>query len=107
MPHKFYHGRTGVVFNVNKRAIGLNVNKIVNGRIISKKIHVSIPHVHKSKCRDEIIRRVKENEAIKAAAKKGGAKQNLKRQHKVPNKSHFYTPVDMTTMRATPYIDLV
>jgi large subunit ribosomal protein L21e len=29
MPFKFYHGRTGVVFNVNKRAIGVEVNKEV------------------------------------------------------------------------------
>ena len=29
MPFKFYHGRTGVVFNVNKRAIGVTVNKLV------------------------------------------------------------------------------
>jgi large subunit ribosomal protein L21e len=27
MPFKFYHGRTGKVFNVNKRALGVIVNK--------------------------------------------------------------------------------
>ncbi|KAF9680738.1 hypothetical protein SADUNF_Sadunf06G0152700 [Salix dunnii] len=27
MPHKFYHGRTGRVWNVTKRAIGVEVNK--------------------------------------------------------------------------------
>eukprot|EP01018_Ginkgo_biloba_P014067 Gb_13524 [translate_table: standard] len=27
MPHKFYHGRTGVVWNVTKRAIGVEMNK--------------------------------------------------------------------------------
>lgn len=32
MPFKFYHGRTGVVFNVNKRAIGVQVNKLVGER---------------------------------------------------------------------------
>jgi large subunit ribosomal protein L21e len=30
MPFKFYHGRTGVVFNVTKRAIGVTVNKLVS-----------------------------------------------------------------------------
>lgn len=30
MPHKFYHGRTGRVWNVTKRAIGVEVNKQVN-----------------------------------------------------------------------------
>lgn len=29
MPFKHYHGRTGVVFNVNKRAVGVIVNKEV------------------------------------------------------------------------------
>ena len=30
MPFKHYQGRTGVVFNVTKRAIGVVVNKEVN-----------------------------------------------------------------------------
>ncbi len=30
MPFKHYHGRTGVVFNVNKRAVGVIINKEVN-----------------------------------------------------------------------------
>jgi len=29
MPHKFYHGRTGRVWNVTKRAIGVEINKQV------------------------------------------------------------------------------
>jgi large subunit ribosomal protein L21e len=107
MPHKYYHGRTGVIFNVNKRAVGVSIKKTVNGRVIKKNIHVAIPHVHKSKCQDEMLRRVKENEAAKIEVRKGGAKQNLKRVNALPKVSHFYTPVDMTTIRATPYIDLV
>jgi hypothetical protein len=31
MPHKWYHGKTGVVWNVTKRAIGVEVNKRVSG----------------------------------------------------------------------------
>ncbi len=30
MPHKVYHGRTGVVWNVTKRALGVEVNKLVS-----------------------------------------------------------------------------
>ncbi|KAK6145679.1 hypothetical protein DH2020_022499 [Rehmannia glutinosa] len=30
MPHKFYHGRTGRVWNVTKRAVGVEVNKQPN-----------------------------------------------------------------------------
>jgi large subunit ribosomal protein L21e len=107
MPHKYYHGRTGVIFNVNKRAVGVTVKKLVNGRIIKKNIHVALPHVHASKCQDEIIRRVKENEAAKVAAKASGSKVSLKRENTLPKAGHAYTPVDMTTIRAQPYIDLV
>ncbi|CAA2982678.1 60S ribosomal L21-1 [Olea europaea subsp. europaea] len=41
MPHKFYHGRTGRVWNVTKRAIGVEVNKQAEakarGEVISTK----------------------------------------------------------------------
>lgn len=29
MPFKHYHGRTGVIYNVTKRAVGVEVNKPV------------------------------------------------------------------------------
>ncbi len=32
MPHKWYQGKTGVVWNVTKRAIGVEVNKRVSER---------------------------------------------------------------------------
>lgn len=31
MPFKYYHGKTGVVWNVTKRAVGVEVNKLVRG----------------------------------------------------------------------------
>ena len=34
MPFKHYHGRTGIVFNVNKRAVGVIVNKEVSSSSI-------------------------------------------------------------------------
>merc|ERR1711866_20822 len=39
MPHKVYHGTTGRVFNVSRRAVGVIVNKQHNGRIIPKRIN--------------------------------------------------------------------
>lgn len=44
----------------------------VNGRVISKQIHVRVEHVSPSKCRDEIKRRIKENQAARKAAKQAG-----------------------------------
>ena len=29
MPHKYYHGRTGVIWNVTKRSVGVEMNKQV------------------------------------------------------------------------------
>ena len=37
MPFKFYHGKTGRVFNVSKHALGVIVNKRVRNRIIAKR----------------------------------------------------------------------
>jgi large subunit ribosomal protein L21e len=48
MPYKFYHGRTGRVFNVNPRAIGVIVNKLVGNRILAKRIHVRVEHLRPS-----------------------------------------------------------
>ena len=48
MPYKFYHGRTGRVFNVNPNSIGVIVNKQVRNRIIGKRIHVRLEHLKRS-----------------------------------------------------------
>ena len=48
MPYKYYHGRTGKVFNVNPRAIGVVVNKLHGNRIIAKRIHVRVEHLRPS-----------------------------------------------------------
>ena len=108
MPFKFYHGRTGVVFNVTKRAVGVRVNKEVNGRIVEKMIHVAVPHIRPSKCRDDIIRRRKENEAAKVATRGGAERVCLKRQPIQPKKAYFVPKTsDVETIQPTPYVDLV
>ena len=72
MPHKFYHGRTGKVWNVTKRAIGVEVNKVHRQRQIVKRIHVRVEHIRPSKCQTGHLLRMKSNDAKKAAAKKSG-----------------------------------
>ena len=107
MPHKFYHGRTGVVFNVTKSAVGVRVNKLVNGRIIEKRIHVRIEHIRKSKCQAEIIRRKKENEAAKEQARKTNTQVSLKRTPKLPKEGYFLPRGEITTVQPLPFSDLV
>jgi len=109
MPFKHYHGRTGVVFNVNKRAVGVIVNKQVNGRVIPKRLHIAVPHVVPSTCQKQIISRKKENEAIKLAVKEGtGERQNLKRVNKQPKQGYFYVLTNTPqTIQPQPFVDLV
>ena len=111
MPHKHYHGRTGIVFNVTKSAVGVRVNKLVNGRILEKRIHVRIEHIRKSKCQKEHLERVKANEEAKKEAAKSGNKVNLKRQPKAPKEGYFLAAAggdgEITTIQPLPFSDLV
>lgn len=111
MPHKHYHGRTGIVFNVTKSAVGVRVNKMVNGRILEKRIHVRIEHIRASKCQKEILARKVANEEAKAEAAKTGVKVNLKRQPKQPKAGYFLPAAGpdgvVTTIQPLPFSDLV
>ena len=82
MPHKFYHGKTGRVFDVTKNSVGVIVNKRVGNRIIPKRIHVRIEHVRKSQCREAFRDRVRKNDALKREAKAAGKRVNTKRENK-------------------------
>jgi large subunit ribosomal protein L21e len=111
MPHKGYHGRTGIIFNITKSAVGVRVNKLVNGRIIEKRIHVRIEHVRKSKCQKEILSRKVANEAAKVLAAKTGIQVNLKRTPILPKEGYFLKAAGadgvVTTIQPLPFSDLV
>ncbi|XP_065670382.1 large ribosomal subunit protein eL21 isoform X2 [Hydra vulgaris] len=102
MPYKFYHGKTGRVFNVTKSAVGVVVNKQLGNRILPKKINVRIEHVKHSKCRDDFLRRVKENEVKKRAAKATGAKVDCRRQPVLPREAHFVSSKNNTPVLVEP-----
>merc|ERR1711916_277251 len=59
MPHKFYHGRTGIIYNVTKRGLGVIVNKTVGHRIMKKRINIRLEHAQRSRCRDDFLLRGK------------------------------------------------
>ncbi|ELW65796.1 60S ribosomal protein L21 [Tupaia chinensis] len=69
MTHKFYHGKTGKVYNVTQHAVGSIVNKQVKGKILAKRINVHIEHIKHSKSRDSFLKHVKENDQKKKEAK--------------------------------------
>jgi large subunit ribosomal protein L21e len=49
MPFKYYHGRTGRVFNVNPRAVGVEILKRVGNRLMPKRLNVRLEHIKKSR----------------------------------------------------------
>lgn len=102
MPFKLYHGRTGVVYNVSPRALGIIVHKQVGNRMMEKRINVRIEHVQPSKCRDAFLKRVKENEKLRAEAKEKGLKVCLKRQPAGPRPAHFVSIKGNTPITVTP-----
>ena len=88
IPYKFYHGKTGRVFDVTKHAVGVIINKRVGGRILPKRIHVRIEHVRQSKSRQAFVDRVLGNDAKKREAKAKGVKVNTKRVPEQPREAH-------------------
>ena len=101
MPHKYYHGRTGRVFDVAPNAIGVIVNKQVRNRIVQKRIHVRVEHLRISTCNANFKKHVREVEAEKRDKKvekkirkrlpvgpKGEQKIILNEKSEV----HFYNP---------------
>ena len=93
MPHKFYHGKTGRVFNVTTHAVGIVCNKRVGNRIIPKRIHVRVEHVRMSKSREAFRDRVRANDEAKRAAKAKNTRVNVKRIAVQPRES---TVVDVS-----------
>ena len=84
MPHHFYHGRTGTIFNINPRSVGIIIHKQVKQRKIEKRINVRVEHIRHSNSRLSFLERIKENELKKEEAKKAGQKISTKRQPEGP-----------------------
>merc|ERR550514_1740331 len=65
MPYKYYYGKTGKIWNITKRSVGVELLKTVGNRKRTKKLHVRIEHIRPSKCKIDLKNRIKENEKIK------------------------------------------
>lgn len=84
MPHKVYHGKTGVIYNVTKSAVGVIIYKKVKHRYIEKRVNLRIEHISPSRSRDDFIRRVKQNAELKKKAKSEGTTVQVKRLPALP-----------------------
>jgi len=97
MPHKYYHGRTGVIYKVTPRAVGIIVYKVVGNRYLEKRVNIRVEHIRHSKCRDDFLNRVKENARKKHEAKEQGTTVVLKRLPQPPREA-----TKVTTKNNTP-----
>lgn len=104
MPYKIYHGKTGRVFNVTQRAVGVIVNKRVRGKIIPKRINLRIEHITHSKCRQDFLHRVKANEKLRKEGKEKKQTVVLKRQPAQPRPAHIVSgTVEPVMLAPIPY----
>lgn len=102
MPHKVYHGKTGVVYNVTKSAVGVIVYKKVKHRYIEKRVNLRIEHIRPSRSRDDFLRRVKENAALKLEAKSANKSVQLKRQPALPREARTVSTADNKPVTLAP-----
>ena len=104
MPYQEYHGKTGVVFNVTKTSVGVEVTKVVQSRQLRKRLHVRVEHVRKSRCNEQFLKRVRENDEIKHQAKKKGEKANVKRVPPGPRPGKLVAG-EVSVLEAQPYTE--
>merc|ERR1712048_142348 len=102
MPFKFYHGKTGRIFNVTKHAVGVVVNKRVGNRIIPKKVNLRVEHIKHSSCRIDFLKRVKSNEEKKRLAKEKGIQVQCKREPRSRGKATLFPPSSTSLSGSSP-----
>ena len=108
MPHHMYHGKTGRIFNVSPRSLGVIIKKEVRNRIEIKRLNVRIEHIRKSNSRTAFTKRIQENDRKKAEAKKAGKRISTKRQNAQPRVSHVlsFKIEDMVAHNLKPFIEI-
>lgn len=104
MPHKYYQGKTGVVYNVTKSSVGVIIYKVVGNRYLEKRVNLRVEHIKHSKCRQEFVSRVKENARLKREAKAKGEHLQLKRQPAKPREARVVSlSTSPETIAPIPY----
>lgn len=102
MPHKVYHGKTGVVYNVTKSAVGVIIYKKVKHRYIEKRVNLRIEHVSPSRSREAFLRRVKDNAELKKKAQAEGKHLQLKRLPAAPREARTVSIKDNKPLTVAP-----
>ncbi|KAK5940029.1 60S ribosomal protein L21A [Knufia obscura] len=103
MPYKVYHGKTGVVYNVTKSAVGVIIYKKVGNRYLEKRVNVRVEHISRSRSREEFLNRVKDNARKRKEAKEKGESVQLKRQPAMPRDSRTVAMENIESLNPVPY----
>lgn len=104
MPHKFYQGRTGRIFNISRTSVGVEVSKTVGNHILMKRFHIRTEHVKKSRCNEDYLKRCKGRELEAQQAHKKGEKYNVvKRTPALPAPAHVVDGNTMELVEPIPY----
>lgn len=105
MPYSYYHGRTGIVFNITPRSIGVEVKKVVRNRQIIKRIHVRIEHLRKSKCNSLFLSRIITNDKLHHDAHLQGKNIITKRIPQQPREGEFVKVEEEEFLEPEPYFE--
>lgn len=88
MPHKYYHGRTGQIYDVKPRSVNIALYKRVRGRYVIKKVVARVEHIRKSRCKEEYLQRIAANdEEMRKAEMEGVVAPVMKRKIEGPVKA--------------------
>jgi len=112
MAHRIYHGKTGVVWNITQRSLGVLLKKKVGNRYRTKRLHVRIEHIRPSGCRKDFLQRCKFNQNYKKKRKmdpKKYPRRNLKRTPKGPDPECVVevNKSTLTELKIQPHVDKV
>ncbi len=75
MPHKYYPGKTGIVYNVNPRSYGVIFYRRVGGKSIERVMHIRPEHLSMSRSTEDMKKRQSE---YALQLKNAGNKEGLK-----------------------------
>merc|ERR1719192_2747819 len=112
MAHRIYHGKTGVVWNITQRAVGVLLKKQVGPRFRTKRLHVRIEHIRPSGCRKDFLQRCKFNANYATQHKKDPKKyprRDLKRTPRGPDPACLVdvSKSELVALRIQPHVDKV
>lgn len=72
MPHKYFYGKTGIVFNVNPSSYGVIFYRRVGGKYIERSMHIRSEHLTLSKSLDDMKRKQRiHSQKLEEASKTG------------------------------------